>query len=191
MGLDMYLDVSTYVQKPQEWQKPEARAEYEVQWKKLLPLLPAEPSEEAFGVKLSYTVAYWRKANAIHQWFVDNVQDGEDNCQRSWVSIDKLNELLSVCHEVIKNSELIEGHVSNGQTFTSETGWVNNYEEGQVIARPEVVAELLPTQEGFFFGGTGYDQWYLEDVKSTVTQIQSVLAQYQDKSVDFYYQASW
>ncbi len=24
-------------------------------------------------------VLYWRKANAIHQWFVENVQGGEDH----------------------------------------------------------------------------------------------------------------
>ena len=25
-------------------------------------------------------VAYWRKANMIHKWFVERVQDGEDDC---------------------------------------------------------------------------------------------------------------
>ena len=25
-------------------------------------------------------IASWRKANAIHKWFVDNVQDGVDDC---------------------------------------------------------------------------------------------------------------
>ena len=25
-------------------------------------------------------VGYWRKANQIHNWFVENVQDGEDDC---------------------------------------------------------------------------------------------------------------
>lgn len=174
-----------------EWQKPDVRAEVEPKWKALLPLLPAEPSEEAFGVNVSYTVAYWRKANHIHKWFVDNLQNGEDNCQRSYVSREKLNELLSVCHEVVKNSELIAGHYAAGRKYTPETGWEDIYEEGQVIARPEVVAELLPTQEGFFFGGTGYDQWYLEVVKNTISQLEDVLAEYQDKDVDFYYQASW
>ena len=28
-------------------------------------------------------VAYWRKANAIHSWFVENCQDGVDECQYS------------------------------------------------------------------------------------------------------------
>lgn len=28
-------------------------------------------------------VAYWRKFNALHNWFVKNVQDGVDECQTS------------------------------------------------------------------------------------------------------------
>lgn len=27
-------------------------------------------------------VAYWRKFNALHAWFVNNLQDGVDDCQR-------------------------------------------------------------------------------------------------------------
>ena len=26
-------------------------------------------------------VAYWRKANAIHRWFINNIADGVDNCE--------------------------------------------------------------------------------------------------------------
>ena len=52
-----------------------------------------EPSEEIFKfyaplrhigkynyMRIADEVAYWRKANAIHAWFVENVQDGEDDC---------------------------------------------------------------------------------------------------------------
>lgn len=28
-------------------------------------------------------VAYWRKFNALHNWFVKNIQDGVDECQKS------------------------------------------------------------------------------------------------------------
>ena len=33
----------------------------------------AEDEDESFG--------YWRKANQIHKWFVDNVQGGIDDCR--------------------------------------------------------------------------------------------------------------
>lgn len=42
-------------------------------------------------------VGYWRKANAIHKWFVDNVQDGVDDCETYDVSFKKLVELRELC----------------------------------------------------------------------------------------------
>jgi hypothetical protein len=51
--------------------------------------------------EVSLSVAYWRKAHQIHQWFVDNVQNGEDNCAKYYVSRDKLEELLATCEEVV------------------------------------------------------------------------------------------
>jgi hypothetical protein len=50
---------------------------------------------------ISVTVAYWRKANAIHKWFVDNVQGGEDDCGEYPVSRYQLRELQALCKEII------------------------------------------------------------------------------------------
>jgi hypothetical protein len=51
-------------------------------------------------------VAYWRKANQIHNWFVQNVQNGIDECQSSYVSREKLEELLDVCKQVEADNDL-------------------------------------------------------------------------------------
>lgn len=48
-------------------------------------------------------VGYWRKANQIHNWFVQNVQNGVDECQLTIVSKEKLEELLETVKEVLKN----------------------------------------------------------------------------------------
>ena len=53
-------------------------------------------------------VLYWRKANAIHQWFVYNVQDGEDNCGTYHVSMEQLQELRHACLAVIASPERAE-----------------------------------------------------------------------------------
>jgi hypothetical protein len=50
-------------------------------------------------------VAYWRKANHIHSWFVENVQDGNDDCGKYEVSIEQLTELLGVCKQVMEDRE--------------------------------------------------------------------------------------
>jgi hypothetical protein len=50
-------------------------------------------------------IGYWRKANAIHKWFVDNTQDGKDECQLSNVSIEQILVLYNLCKKVLKNPE--------------------------------------------------------------------------------------
>jgi len=45
-------------------------------------------------------IATWRKANAIHQWFVKNVQDCEDDCKPYSVDAEQLKELLELCKKV-------------------------------------------------------------------------------------------
>ncbi len=37
-------------------------------------------------------VAYWRKNNAVHKWFVDNLNNGEDDCQEYYVPRGHLQE---------------------------------------------------------------------------------------------------
>ena len=53
-------------------------------------------------------VGYWRKANQIHAWFVDKVQDGVDECQLSFVSKEQLEELFEIVKTVKENKEKAE-----------------------------------------------------------------------------------
>ena len=48
---------------------------------------------------------YWRKANAIHKWFVDNVQAGVDECQETYVPVEKLYELRDICAAVMASPD--------------------------------------------------------------------------------------
>jgi len=54
---------------------------------------------------ITESVGYWRKANQIHQWFVEQVQDGEDDCGDYYVDNDKLKELLVLCEYVLKDHD--------------------------------------------------------------------------------------
>jgi hypothetical protein len=57
----------------------------------------AEFQKEIGGAgSLFVEIAYWRKFNALHAWFVRNCQDGIDECQKSEVTKDKLEILLEV-----------------------------------------------------------------------------------------------
>lgn len=140
-------------------------------------------------------VGYWRKANQIHKWFVDNVQGGNDDCREYWVSTDKLKELLNICKEIKEKVIMKKGKVSNGQKMT-EDGWVDILEDGEYISNPEICEELLPVESGFFFGSTAYDQWYMENIDNTIKIIEKILKEEEKIKeehiwCDYYYQSSW
>lgn len=107
-------------------------------------------------------VGYWRKANAIHRWFVENVQNGIDDCGKYIVSRRDLEDLLEVCKEVL---------------------------DSEVLKDPFTAEALLPTQEGFFFGSTEYDEYYIETLEDTVDIINKCLSL--PKRWSFRYYSSW
>ena len=73
-------------------------------------------------VKTMIEVGYWRKANAIHKWFVDNRQDGIDNCATYYIDKDDLIKLKELCEKVMKNPEKAEEllPVTDGFFFGSQ-----------------------------------------------------------------------
>ena len=148
--------------------------------------------EKKYGHKgIMDEVGYWRKANQIHAWFVDHVQDGEDDCDYHHEVTKKiLEELRDTCIEVLSESVMVVGQVKNGSSCTNGK-WVDNYEPGKVIINPEVAKALLPTQSGFFFGGTDYDEYYVEDLKYTIDMINRVLATTDFNTQMLYYRSSW
>lgn len=149
MGLDSYLYKKTYLYKGENV-NPKYKAEISLKI----------GGKEIDTSKITYVVeeaAYWRKANQIHRWFVENVQHGNDDGGSYYVSRDELEELLGICKEV--------------------------------IADPSKGEDLLPTQSGFFFGPTAYDDYYLGDVENTIHQLETILSD--AKADDFEYYASW
>ena len=64
----------------------------------------ADDPEHKYGfTSIWQNVGYWRKANHIHNWFVENVQGGEDDCRSHEVTKEQLQDLLEACR-VVKNA---------------------------------------------------------------------------------------
>lgn len=154
MGLDMYLTREVYI--GDKWEAEEKRHVKAVCPKERAGDFKADTFNGRIGA-IEYDVAYWRKANHIHKWFVDHVQEGKDDCERYFVEAEQLKALVKTCENVLKNRKK--------------------------------APEILPTAEGFFFGGTGYDSCYFEDCKNTIEMINAELAT--EKDGYYYYQSSW
>lgn len=169
MGLDMYLSVKNYISRwdyskgyDKRFEKPEFVAAKESLGHRARYLSP-----DAVGIEQTFTVAYWRKANAIHNWFVQNVQNGEDNCAEYYVSLDNLRELRDMCQMVIKSD--------------FNLGFIKEY---------------LPPTSGFLFGSTEVDDWYKDDIILTNDRLTDIIAMADEDAkeqvyVTFTYQSSW
>ena len=163
MGLDMYITANRFM-----WtHKPEES----VLAQQIRDIIGIDAPIESVKIK----AGYWRKANQIHHWFVDNVQAGDDNCAEYAVYVEELEKLQKICSELLDCYEL--------------TGT-----ENEPISKEfsDLCKKNLPPQEGFFFGTYEIDQYYVQDLQETVQIIDRVkkLAA-DDPGLDFYYQSSW
>jgi hypothetical protein len=98
MGLDQYLYANKNIGSA-EWRGDEEQE----QFSQIINATNAQrmiKGEETPSINVAIKVGYWRKANQIHAWFVDNVQSGEDECREHDVSRGKLQELLTLCQTV-------------------------------------------------------------------------------------------
>ena len=158
MGLDMYLHKNIEV-----WGKYDHREVKAVD-------LNITIGDNTYTVNtkeiddISIEAAYWRKANAIHSWFVTNVQDGIDDCKTYYVERHQLKDLRTACKDTIK---LLDSKSYN--------------------------VEELPLQprSGFFFGSTEIDESYRYYVERTIRILDSILVIKEDPNVHYEYSSSW
>jgi hypothetical protein len=182
MGLDMYLNKMNYVK---NWQHHPKETHHHV-----LVTQDGKPCTHILPKRITYIVeevAYWRKANAIHRWFVENVQDDKDDCGTYSVTRDQLSQLRDDCRAVLAASTLIDGKITNGHRYENGN-MVPILEDGKTIKDASVAMELLPTQSGFFFGSTDYDKYYYDDLVYTREVLDKLLAEPGD---EFQYHSSW
>lgn len=145
MGLDMYLRGKQYL-----WSDTPIRTEINKLMKGITNGLEIK--------EITVEAGYWRKANQVHKWFVDNVQEGEDDCGEYYVSREKMQELLDAVNTVLKDTAL--------------------------------ASEILPVQQGFFFGSTEVNEWYFQDLEYTKEVLEKLLKP-EFKDWDFFYRSSW
>lgn len=170
MGLDMYLYAERYTSGYRHNTEQDKKAFVETL--AACGLEVGDACHHCPSLTVKVTVGYWRRANQIHKWFVDNVQNGEDECREHSVSREQLEELRDLCQRVIDAAETITG-------------------EGRTITNVEMMKKLLPSQAGFFFGGTDYDEFYLQDLESTVKQLDAILGNPRLEEWGFSYCSSW
>lgn len=160
MGLDMFLDRETYI-----------GANYE--HRNVTGNIFINFDGTGFTIDfnrittIKERVGYWRKANQIHGWFVDNVQNGNDNCGQYIVDVGQLIELKEIVDMVLQD---------HTEKFAEEH---------------------LPPTSGFFFGGDDIDEYYWEDLEYTQKLLGEIIKEHEGLSKNqqiyttYTYQSSW
>jgi hypothetical protein len=92
---------------------------------------------------IKFDVGYWRKANAIHKWFVENVQDGKDDCDSYYVSVEQLKTLKEACQKVLSDADLApELLPSASGFFFGSTEYSSSYMD-QLYQTIEIVDRII------------------------------------------------
>ena len=158
MGLDMYLYATEFVSSSSWGEEDEKKKVATIaRLMKGTKFVKDDDRSLQFS-QIKLQIGYWRKANQIHQYFVNKCADGKDECQETYVKRDHLEDLLWRCETVMKDHSRAE--------------------------------ELLPTQSGFFFGSTDYDEGYYTDLEQTIPVLKKILKDAPEEW-EFEYRASW
>lgn len=148
--------------------------------------------QKKYGTKSIFTeVAYWRKANQIHNWFVNNIQDGTDDCGSYEVTKADIIILLALCKTVKNNSELVSGNIVNGYRYDNDGNSIPIIREGKTIKDPGIAIKLLPTTTGFFFGSNEYNEYYMKNINYTIKTLEEILIKTDFKKEMLVYSSSW
>lgn len=153
MGLDMYLRATRSVFPYSE----------KALFDKVLKTVKMPQSEIAEGcfVSIEFTIAYWRGANQIHNWFVKNIQGGIDDSSKHYLGKETLQKLLNTCEYVLQKKDDFE-----------------------------VAKEILPTRNGYFFADSEYNDSYYRELEETIKILIKILTSKHFDNCEFYYISS-
>ena len=164
MGLDMYFYARKTTYKSfSKWDNPESTKEvnYPEDLKTFSDYI-YDRNFKSVQTETIYQIGYFRKFNALHSYIVKTFADGIDNCQDIILYKEDVEQIKKVLDDVLNAHQQVEK-----------------------------AKEILPTQSGFFFGGTDYDEFYFEDVKVAADLMQNLLDNFDFEKYQLIYEASW
>jgi hypothetical protein len=150
MGLDMYLRANEYVSR-NDWNNgvdtPNPLFNEIVSGLELEDVIDKTGFS---GISVDVPMGYWRKANQIHNWFVENLADGEDNCNTMFVNKERLEQLKKVCLEVLENKSLAEDLLPTSSGFFFGSTTYDEYYYGDLNHTIEIINRCLESKFDYF-----------------------------------------
>jgi len=133
MGLDAYLTKKTYI--GANWKFNEIAGNINIT--RQGELVPIKFDRVTYILE---NMAYWRNCRAIHQWFVDNLQEGNDDCRPVELERSTLERLLSECKRVILDPSRMNALIPSPYTEEEENRYFAELRDA-VLVLEEVLSE--------------------------------------------------
>ena len=181
MGLIMYLSKKSYVK---QWSHRKPEDQFDVSVKRGGKKYPnIKPERVSYVIE---EIMYWRKANQIHGWFCNNTEEIQADV-KYYVTKTDLEVLLETCKSVIeilntapKVTTQVVGGWKDGEQYMVD---VEAYQS-------DVLQDILPPTQGFFFGSDTIDDYYKQDIIDTIKFLEEELPDCEEDA-EFEYYASW
>jgi len=103
-------------------------------------------------IRIQIPLITWRKANAIHGWFVQNCQDGIDDCRYAYVSQEQLQELIDLIKEALANKDSSSIKPTEGFFFGSSEIDDEYWDDLQKTL--DTLEPLISEYEGFTYSSS-------------------------------------
>ena len=136
MGLDQYLTARRFL-----WIYDNGEGKDAEIGKSIQVLFPEIAQYRPRNV--SVEIGYWRKANAIHRWFVDNLQDGEDDCRETPVTLGALQKLLDTVNEVLADTSKAEELLPTQSGFFFGSTQYDKWYQDDLIHTKNIIQGIL------------------------------------------------
>lgn len=137
MGLDMYLYAESYVSGWDHLDGPDPL------YQTLLDRFKMERNKRSPHAEVSLCVGYWRKANAVHNWFVQECAGGVDQCQRIDVSRTQLHDLYGLCKQALGDRKNGEKYLQPTSGFFFGSTEIDEYYWEDIQYTHDLLEELL------------------------------------------------
>jgi hypothetical protein len=152
MGLDMYLRASEYVYR-HNFNRQTDEDTINPLFNEIVSSLELEDVIDTTGfagITVDVPMGYWRKSNMIHHWFVNNLAEGEDDCNPIIVRREDLEQLKEVCINVIAVPEMAEELLPTGSGFFFGSTDYDEYYFGDLNDTLGILTRCLESKFDYF-----------------------------------------
>ena len=105
------------------------------------PFLPLRKYQWIDAHSIFHEAGYWRKANAIHGWFVENVQNGVDDCGYYELTKEILDKMLEEVQTALKTKNP-NAFVPRAGFFFGSTA-IDDWYWNDLKATAEIIKKVL------------------------------------------------